>query len=47
MKKHSILIRLAALLAASAVLSACAAPAEPEQEETGTPLYYLLPADEA
>lgn len=38
---------LAVLLAASAVLSACAAPAEPEQGETGTLLYYLLPADEA
>lgn len=38
---------MAALLAASAVLSACAAPAEPEKGETGALIYYLLPADEA
>lgn len=38
---------LAALLAALAVLPACAAPAEPEREEEGAVLYYLLPADSA
>lgn len=38
---------LAALLAALAVLPACSVPAEPEQGEEGTVLYYLLPADEA
>lgn len=43
MKKRA----LAALLAALAVLPACSVPAEPEQGEEGTVLYYLLPADEA
>lgn len=38
---------LAALMAALAVLPACSVPAEPEQGEEGTVLYYLLPADEA
>ena len=43
MKKRA----LAALLVALAVLPACSVPAEPEQGEEGTVLYYLLPADEA
>ena len=43
MKKRT----LAALLTASAVLSACGAPAEPQPGESDAVIYYLLPAEEA
>ena len=42
MKKRT----LAALLTASAVLSACGAPAEPQPGESDAVIYYLLPAEE-
>lgn len=38
---------LSVLLSALAVLTACSAPAEPEQGDGGVPVYYLLPAEEA
>lgn len=38
---------LAVSLAAVVLLSACAAPAEPEDQEAGTLLYYLAPEEEA
>lgn len=38
---------LSVLLSVIAVLTACSAPAEPEQGANGALLYYLLPAEEA
>ncbi len=39
--------RIAWALAALALLAACAAPAEPETEEEGALVYYLLPEEDA